>query len=144
MTSAFSCQNSVSLCPASFCIPKPNLPFTPGISCLPAFAFLSSVMIKTSFLGVCSGRSCRSSQKHSASSALVVGAQTWITVNLHDLPWKQTEIIPLFLRLYPSTAFQTLLLTVRAAPFLPRDSCPLQQIKWSSELDLLIPILLVH
>ena len=26
MTSAFSWQSSVSLCPASFCTPKPNLP----------------------------------------------------------------------------------------------------------------------
>ena len=32
MTSAFSWQNSVSLCPASFCTPRPNLPVTPGIS----------------------------------------------------------------------------------------------------------------
>ena len=31
MTSAFSWQNSISLCPASFCIPRPNLPLTPGI-----------------------------------------------------------------------------------------------------------------
>ena len=31
--------NSVSLCPASFCIPKLNLPVTPGISWLPTFAF---------------------------------------------------------------------------------------------------------
>ena len=29
-----------------------------------------------------------------------------------------------FLRLHPSTAFQTLLLTMRAIPFLLRDSCP--------------------
>ena len=32
MTSAFSWQNSVILCPASFCTPRPNLPVTPGIS----------------------------------------------------------------------------------------------------------------
>ena len=31
MTSAFSWQNSISLCPASFCIPRPNLPVTPGV-----------------------------------------------------------------------------------------------------------------
>ena len=31
MTSAFSWQNSVSLCPASFRIPRPNLPVTPGV-----------------------------------------------------------------------------------------------------------------
>ena len=29
-----------------------------------------------------------------------------------------------FLRLHPSTAFQTLLLTLRTTPFLLRDSCP--------------------
>ena len=29
MTSAFSWQNAISLCPASFCIPRPNLPVTP-------------------------------------------------------------------------------------------------------------------
>ena len=32
--SVFSCQNSVSLCPASFCTPRPNLPVTPGVSWL--------------------------------------------------------------------------------------------------------------
>ena len=32
MTSGFSWQNSVRLCPASFCTPRPNLPVTPGIS----------------------------------------------------------------------------------------------------------------
>ena len=43
---------------------------------------------------------------------------------LNGLPWKRTEIILSFLRLYPSTAFQTLLLTIMATPFLLRDSCP--------------------
>ena len=32
MTSLFSWQNSISLCPASFRIPRPNLPVTPGVS----------------------------------------------------------------------------------------------------------------
>ena len=44
MTSAFSWQNSVSLCPASFRIPRPNLPVTPGVSWLPTFAFQSPIM----------------------------------------------------------------------------------------------------
>ena len=61
MTSAFSWQNSVSLCPASFCTPRPNLPVTPGISLLPTFAFQSPVMKRTSFLGVSSRGSYRSS-----------------------------------------------------------------------------------
>ena len=34
------------------------------------------------------------------------------------------EIILCFLRLHPSTAFWTLLLIMRATPFLLRDSCP--------------------
>ena len=54
MTSAFSWQNSISLCPASFCIPRPNLPVTPGVSWLSTFAFQSPVMERTSFLGVSS------------------------------------------------------------------------------------------
>ena len=32
ITSVFSLQNSVSLCAASFCTPRPNLPVTPGVS----------------------------------------------------------------------------------------------------------------
>ena len=54
MTSAFSWQNSVSLCPASFCTPRPNLPVTPGISWLPTFVFHFPVLKRTSFcLFVC-------------------------------------------------------------------------------------------
>ena len=44
MTCAFSWQNSVSLCPASFCTPRPNLPVIPGISWLLPFAFQSPMM----------------------------------------------------------------------------------------------------
>ena len=61
----------------------------------------------------------RSSQKRttSASSPLLVWAQTQITMILNGLPWKRTEIILSFLRLHPSTTFQTLLLTIMATPF---------------------------
>ena len=109
MTSAFCWQNAISLCPASFRIPRPHLPVTPGVSCLPMFAFQFPIMKRTSFLGFSSRRSCRSSQNRSASasSALLLGAQTYITVILNGLPWKQTEIILSFLRLHPSTAFLT-------------------------------------
>ena len=61
MTSSFSWQNSVSLCPALFCTSRPNLPVTPGISWLHNFAFQSPIMKRTSFLGVSSRCSCRSS-----------------------------------------------------------------------------------
>ena len=76
MTSALSWQNSISLCPASLCTPRPNLPVTPGVSGLPTFAFQSPITKKTSFLRVSSRRSCRSSQNRSTSgySALLVGA----------------------------------------------------------------------
>ena len=89
------------------------------------FALQSPIMKRTSFLGFSSRSSCKSSQNHStsASLALLFEAQTWITVILNGLPWKRTEIFLLFLRLCPSTAFQTLLLTMMAAPSLPRDSC---------------------
>ena len=52
MTRVFSWQNSVGLCPASFCIPRPNLPVTPGVSWLPTFAFQSPKMKRTCFFGV--------------------------------------------------------------------------------------------
>ena len=38
----------VSICPASFYIPSPNLPVTPGFSCLPTFAFQSPMMKRIS------------------------------------------------------------------------------------------------
>ena len=52
----------------------------------------------------------------------------WLGIDLDysDIEWfaLETEIILSFLRLHPSTAFQTPLLTMRATPFLLRDSCP--------------------
>ena len=49
MTCVFSWQNSISLCPASFCTAMPNTPVTPGVSCLPTFAFQFPIMKRTSF-----------------------------------------------------------------------------------------------
>ena len=110
MTSAFSWQNSVSLCPASFYIPRSNLPVTPGIYWLHAFAFQSPMMKMASLFDVSSRRSYKSSQNCSTSAflALVIAAKARITVILNCLPWKLTEIILSFLRLHPSTAFWTL------------------------------------
>ena len=78
--------------PASFYTPRPNLPVTPGVSWLPTFAFQSPIMKRTSFWGFSSRRSCRSSQNcsASASSALLVGAQTWI--NYHDTEYRLQSI----------------------------------------------------
>ena len=52
------------------------------------------------------------------------GHRLGITMILNGLPWKRTEIILSFLKLHPSTAFRSLLLTMMATPFLLRDSCP--------------------
>ena len=48
-------KNSISLCPDSFCTPRPNLLVTPGVSWLLTFAFQSPIMKSTSFLGVLKG-----------------------------------------------------------------------------------------
>ena len=58
MTSIFSWQNSISLSPASFYTPRPNLPVTPGVL---DFVHLHSIPLneKESFFGVSSKRSCR-------------------------------------------------------------------------------------
>ena len=54
----------------------------------------------------------------------LVGLHRTVQLQLLGLPWKRTEIFLSVLRLHPSTAFQTLLLTMMATPFLLRDSCP--------------------
>ena len=94
MTSAFSWQNSISLCPASFRIPRPDLPVTPGVSWLPTFAFHSPLIKRTSFWGV--------SSKRSVGLHWTVQFQLlqhyWLghrlgLLWLNGLPWKRTEII---------------------------------------------------
>ena len=49
MPSVFSWQNSnsISLYPASFCTPSPNLLVTPGVPWLPTFEFQSRIMKRT-------------------------------------------------------------------------------------------------
>ena len=80
---------------------------------------------KDIFLGVSSKRSCRSTvEPFNFSFFSVTGWGIGLDcVILNGLPWKRTEIILSLLRLHPSTAFQTLLLTMIATPFLLRDSC---------------------
>ena len=141
MTSALSCK----LCQSFPCF---ILYSKAKLACYSRYPLTSYFCIpipydaKDIFFGVSSRRSCKSSQNGStsASSALLVGPQTWITVILNGLPWKPTEIILSFLTLHPSTAFHTLLLTIRVTPFLLMDSCPQQQIEWSSELNSPIPV----
>ena len=89
MTIIFSRQNSVRLCPTSFCIPRPNLPVTPDISWLPTLGIPIPYDEKDIFFGVSSIRSCSSSWNCS-TLALVVWVQTWNTVMLNGLPRKWT------------------------------------------------------
>ena len=120
-----SLDKTVSLCPASFCPPRPNyLLFWVSLDFLLLHSFPYDE--KDIIFRFSSRRPCRSWLKHwtSPSSALLAGAYTWITVILNSLHWKWTEITLSFSRLHPSTAFWTLLLTMRATPFLLRDSLP--------------------
>ena len=56
--------------------------------------------------------------------ALVVGALDYLDYcDVERFALEQTKIILLFLRLHLITAFQTLLLTMRATSLLLRDSC---------------------
>ena len=139
MTSAFSWQNCISLCPAHSTFQ--------GQICLLLQVFLDflllhsspPIMKRTSLLGVSSKRSCRFSYNRStsASLALLVGVQPWITVILNASPWRQTEIILSLLRLHPSTAFWNLCMTVMATQFLLRDSCLHSQKRPTTPLDFL-------
>ena len=105
---------------------RPNLPVTPGVSWLATFAFQSPIMKRTSFLGVSSKRSYTFFiEPFNFSFFSVTG---WgIDLDYRDIEWLALEmnrVILSFLRLHPSTAFWTLLLTMVATPFLLRDSCP--------------------
>ena len=57
MTSVFSWPNSVSLCPASFCTLRPNLPVNSRYLLTSCFAVQSPVMKRASFFVVSSGKS---------------------------------------------------------------------------------------
>ena len=128
MTSAFSWQNSISLCSASFCIPRPNLPVTPGVSWLPTFAFQSSVMKRHLFwvlvpkglVGLHRTIPLQLLQSYGLGHRLGLPWYWMIYLGNKQRFWDFESI----LRLHPSTAFQTLLLTMMAIPFLLRDSCP--------------------
>ena len=124
-SSAFSWQNSIRLCPASFCTPRPHLPVTPGVSWLPTFAFQSPIMKRTSFLGVISKRP--------------VGLHRTFRLQLFQHYWSGHRVGLLwygmvclgneqrsFCRFWDFTQVLHfgLLLTMMATSFLLRDSCP--------------------
>ena len=89
------------------------------------FVFLHSnpLWLKETFFGVSSRKSYRSSENHSTSAYLasVIGAQTDFNVIMNGLPWKRTKVIMFFFEVHPSTAFQTLVLTMQTISFLLRE-----------------------
>ena len=109
LMSVFSWQNSISLCPASFCTPRPNFPVTPGICWLPTFAFQSPMMKWHVFQGLV----LKGLVGLHRTIQLQLLWHYWIGHRfelLNGLPWKWTEIILLYLMLHPSIAFLTLIL----------------------------------
>ena len=115
----------VSLCSASFCTPRPNLCITPGISSLPTFAFQSPKMKRTYFGVLVLG--------------ILVGLHRTVQLQLLQhyclghrlrLLWywmiclgNEQRLFCCFWNCTQELHFR-LLLTVRATPFLLRDSCP--------------------
>ena len=125
MTSAFSWENSISLCPASFCTPRPNLPVTQGVSWLPTFAFQTPIMQSACFWGVSSRRSLGLHR----TIQLQLLQHYWLGHRL-GLLWYWMVCLGneqrSFCRFWDciQVLHFTLLLTMVATPFLLRDSCP--------------------
>ena len=109
MTSAFSWWNSISLCPASFCTPRPHLPITPGVSWLPSFATIpynekdsiGGVLVLKGLVGL------------HRTVQLQLLQHYWLGHSLGSLWYRMVclgnrDHSVVFLRLHPSTAFWTL------------------------------------
>ena len=102
----FFWQNSMKLCPSSFCTPRPNLPVTPGISWPPTFAFQSPIMKMTLFCGVSSRRLQAFIELFNFSFFSITGRG--IGLDYCDIEWfaLETDIILSFLRLHPLLHFE--------------------------------------
>ena len=114
MTSAFSWQNSVftllhSVFQGQICLLLQV--FLDSYSCIPVPYNEKDIFLGCQFQKVLQ---ISTEPFNFISSVLLVGAQTWIIVILNGWSWKRTDIILLFLRLHPTTAFWTLLLTVQS------------------------------
>ena len=130
MTTVFSWQNSISLCPASFCTPRPNLPVTPGISWFPTFAFQTSIMKRTCFFGVSSRRS---SQFQFSSVQFNSVAQSCPTVRPHESQHAR-PLCPLpTLRVYPNSLPSSWWChSAISSSVVPFSSCPQSLPAWGS------------
>ena len=153
MTSVVSWQNPVSLCPISFCTLRSNLPVTPGVSWLPIFAFQYPMLKRASFFLVLVLEWVVGLHR-TVQFQLLLHQWLGIDLDYCDVEWfalKMNRDHSVFqlrencftefccfcqtslwiihryiyvLTLYSSAIFQNLLVTVRATPFLLRDSCP--------------------
>ena len=123
----------LSLCPASFRIPRPNLPVTPGVSWLPTFAFQSKkghlcwVLVLKGLVGPHRTIQLQLLQHYWSGHGL--GLLWYWMVCLGNKQrsfcrfWDCIQV--LHFRLWNEVkSFRTLLLTMMATPFLLRDSCP--------------------
>ena len=121
----------VSLCPASFCTPRPNLPITPRYLLMSYFCIPVRCDEKD-FFWWGSGVGCLVLEGLVALHRTVQThlLQHYWLGHRHGLLWYWMACLGneqrsfSFLRLHPSTAFWTLLLIMKATPFLLRDSCP--------------------
>ena len=100
MTSAFSWQNSISLCRDSFCTPRPNLPVTPGVSWLPTLLFASLL-----FTAICKA----SSDSHFAFLHFFFLGWSWslspVQVMNLLVSWLFWLLRAVFIQLKPITVF---------------------------------------
>ena len=115
MTSVFSWQTLLIFALLHFILQSQTCPLFqvpldfPFLHSMQIYSIQQSMMKRTSLFGASPSRCQMFSQNlsTSASSASVVGAQTYLIVMLNHLPWKGNKIILSFLRLHPSTAFWT-------------------------------------
>ena len=108
MTSVFSWQNFISLWPASFCTPRQNLAVPPGISWLPTFAFQYHIMKRISFWYASSRRSVGLHRSVQLSFSITDQGIDLDYCDIERFALELKRVHLSFLRLQPSTAFQTL------------------------------------
>ena len=127
MTSAFSWQNSISLCPASFRIPRPNLPVTPGVCFLTSyFCIPVPYNEKDIFFGVLVIKGLVGLHR-TVQLQLLQRAGWGIGLDPSDIEWFGLETKRDHSVVFEIASKYCILdsfVTMMATPFLLRDSCP--------------------
>ena len=86
MTRAFSWQNSISLCPASFHIPRPNLPFTP------VWPHHTWIIIKSPFKN-----SCVPMKLHTGTWEMSTAGHCFQATQMYHSVLQNAILVPLFI-----------------------------------------------